>query len=66
MNENKKPILAIIIALIFGGYFSYKGIQYAGMGDKLAIMGIIELVLGIFLIVFSIFLLLRKPKKKKE
>lgn len=57
--------LALVIAIIMGIYFLYKGVGYMSIPD-LKVMSIAEIACGIILIGVSIFYFLKKPRSKEE
>lgn len=64
----KKPSkLALVIAIIMGIYFFYKGAgRIALIPDSIGILGLAEVACGVILIGLSVYWFLKKPKTEEE
>ncbi|MBD5211385.1 MAG: hypothetical protein HDS77_09310 [Bacteroidales bacterium] len=62
----KKPSkLTLVIAIIMGIYFLYKGTGYISIPD-FEVMGIAESACGVILIGLSVYWFLKKQKNEEE
>lgn len=65
MDENKQkknPVVAAVVAILMGLWFTYDGFKNIMIGYEMTIFGIALLVCGIGLIILAIVMLCKKPK----